>query len=115
MLGAVLGGWGERLVARLGLRPPLLCHRVAAHQRGEVDGEVAAQQRFAGGDGEQRGQQINVEFWLEQQQPAVYAGAPQVGRVLGKVDLSQFVVSVNYIYYAHCKLIMMESLRVDFY
>ena len=55
----------------------------------EVDGEVAAEQRLAAGDGEQRGQQLAVELGLEHDEAAVHARAAQVGRVLGQVHLPQ--------------------------
>ena len=87
--GLDLRGGGQRLIVGLVLGAPFLGHEVAADEVPEVDGEVAAQQRLAAGDGQQRRQQLAVELGLEHDEAAVHARAAQVGRVLGQVHLAQ--------------------------
>ena len=58
------GRRGERLIARVGLRPPLLPDNVPANQVPEVDGQVTPQEGFAARDGEQGGEQFSVKLWF---------------------------------------------------
>ena len=74
---------GRRLRLSLGL------HNVAPEQLVEVGGQVAAQQRLALRDGQQRGQQLGVEARFVHEQSTVNARSAHVGRVLGQVDSTQ--------------------------
>ena len=89
MFGLDLGSWSERLVARVRLCPPLLSHGVSPNEVPKVNGEVTSQQSLAAGDGEQRGEQLSVKLWFQDEEAAVDPGASEVGSVLGQVDLSE--------------------------
>ena len=83
----MLGGWRQRHIARVGFGVALVCHEVAPHEAGEVDGEVATEQGLAGRDGEDGGEQLGVELGLEDDEGTVDAGAAQVWRILRQVHL----------------------------
>ena len=105
-----LGGRRERREVGLVSRGPLIRHDLDAHQipatafstsvrfstptaerdrMPEVQPQVPPQQGLVRRDREEGGEELGGEAGLVDEEAAVHAGAPQVGGVLGQVDVPQ--------------------------
>ena len=55
----------------------------------KVQSQVPPEQGLVGRDGEEGGEEFGGEAGLEDEEAAVHPGAPQIGGVLGEVDVPQ--------------------------